>query len=79
MRAKRMGIVVCGGREVTLRGLQPLMFAAGANGILTGDYLTTPGQAIERDLELIADLGLEIWRDPPSPCGEIVRLRPAVE
>jgi biotin synthase len=52
-------IIVCGGREATLRHLQSLVFAAGANGILMGHYLTTQGQSPEADLRMIADLGLE--------------------
>jgi len=52
-------ILVCGGREVTLRSLQPLLFAAGANGIMTGKYLTTPGQGAETDLRMLADLELD--------------------
>ena len=52
-------IIVCGGREVCLRSLQPLLFLAGANGMMTGDYLTTRGQAPERDLEMIRDLEME--------------------
>lgn len=53
-------IVICGGREVTLRDLQPMMFMAGASGILIGDYLTTKGRKPEEDLQMIKDLGLEI-------------------
>ena len=52
-------IVVCGGREVNLRGLQPLIFAAGANGMMIGDYLTTRGREPEEDLRMIEDLGLK--------------------
>lgn len=52
-------ILVCGGREVTLRSLQPLLFSAGANGIMTGKYLTTPGQGTEADHRMLADLELE--------------------
>lgn len=52
-------IVVCGGREVTLGDLQPLLFWAGANGILIGNYLTTSGRNAEDDLKMIRDLGLE--------------------
>ncbi|MFQ5329334.1 MAG: biotin synthase BioB [Thermodesulfobacteriota bacterium] len=51
-------IVICGGREVNLRELQPLIFAAGANGMMVGNYLTTPGRDSEKDLVMIADLGL---------------------
>ncbi|MFH0919005.1 MAG: biotin synthase BioB [Fibrobacterota bacterium] len=49
---------VCGGRDVTLRELQPLVFLAGASGLMTGDYLTTQGRRPEDDLRLIRDLGL---------------------
>ena len=53
-------IGVFGGRERSLGSLQPLMFIAGANVTLVGDYLTTKGQAAEKDLQMIKDLGLEI-------------------
>lgn len=52
-------IRVCGGREVNLRSLQPLMYIAGANGALLGDYLTTKGRDASEDLQMISDLGLE--------------------
>jgi biotin synthase len=55
-------IGVFGGRERALGTLQPLMFIAGANVTLVGDYLTTKGQAPEKDLQMIKDLGLEIDR-----------------
>jgi len=51
-------IIVCGGREVNLRDLQALMFAAGATGTMAGNYLTTAGRPAEEDLRMIADLGL---------------------
>ena len=41
-------IKVCGGRELHLGNLQSLMFFAGANGYISGDYLTTTGDAVER-------------------------------
>ncbi len=52
-------ILVCGGREVTLRSLQPLLFNAGVNGIMTGKYLTTQGQGVEEDQRMLADLELD--------------------
>ncbi len=52
-------IVICGGRTVNLRDLQPLIFAAGANGMMIGNYLTTPGRAPEEDRRMIEDLGLK--------------------
>jgi biotin synthase len=51
-------IKVCGGREVNLGALQPLMFYAGANGYVTGGYLTTTGAGLEKDDEMIGKLGL---------------------
>jgi len=53
-------IGVFGGRESSLGSLQPLMFIAGANVTLIGDYLTTKGQSPEKDLKMLKDLGLEI-------------------
>jgi biotin synthase len=55
-------LLVCGGREVNLKDLQPLIFAAGANGTMLGNYLTTKGRAPEEDMQMIKDLGLEIKR-----------------
>ncbi|MFC1496533.1 biotin synthase BioB [Candidatus Margulisiibacteriota bacterium] len=48
-----------GGREFALRELQPLMFVAGANVTLVGNYLITRGQAAQKDLQMIGNLGLE--------------------
>ncbi len=53
-------IIVCGGREVNLRDLQSLMFAAGANGTMAGNYLTTAGRPAEDDVRMIRDLGLAL-------------------
>lgn len=52
-------IIVSGGREVTFRNLQSLIFMAGANGTLIGNYLTTKGSEPEKVLKMIEDLGLE--------------------
>lgn len=54
----RKDIIICGGREVVLRSLQPMMFLAGANGMILGDYLTTKGRSVKHDLDMIKDLGL---------------------
>ena len=48
-----------GGREVNLRSLQSMIFMAGANGILGGNYLTTRGRPFSEDLAMIADLTFE--------------------
>jgi len=58
-------IVICGGREVNLRDMQSMIFYAGANGMMIGGYLTTSGRAIEDDLRMIHDLGLEITKPVP--------------
>ncbi len=56
----RKDITICGGREVTLRDLQAWIFAAGANGLLVGNYLTTQGRDIRADMAMIKDLGLVV-------------------
>lgn len=53
-------IKVAGGREVNLRDLQALALLAGANGLIIGNYLTTPGRDASLDLQMIKDLGLKI-------------------
>lgn len=53
-------IRVCGGRPGTLRDLQSHIFSAGADGLLIGNYLTTPGRDPEEDLRMIRDMGMEI-------------------
>jgi biotin synthase len=53
-------IIVCGGREVNLRDLQALMFAAGATGTMAGNYLTTAGRPAAEDLRMVRDLGLSL-------------------
>lgn len=52
-------IRVAGGREVSLRTLQPLSLYA-ANSIFVGDYMTTEGQDVSLDHRMIEDLGFEI-------------------
>jgi biotin synthase len=51
-------VKVCGGREKNLGPLQPLAFYAGANGYITGGYLTTEGAGLDADDEMISVLGL---------------------
>nr|WP_319392382.1 biotin synthase BioB [uncultured Desulfobacter sp.] len=52
-------IMVCGGRIHNLKMLHPLIFQAGANGIMTGNYLTTKGNQLQDDLEMIHQLGFQ--------------------
>ncbi|WP_372808306.1 biotin synthase BioB [Pontiella sp.] len=51
---------ICGGRAHILGDRQKDLFAAGANGLMTGNYLTVAGSQYESDLEMIRTLGLEI-------------------
>jgi biotin synthase len=54
----RKEIRVCGGRGTTLGLLHPFIFAAGADGFMIGNYLTTSGLDPEEDLKMVRDLGL---------------------
>ncbi len=51
-------ILVCGGRPQTLGDWQSWLFLAGANGLMTGNYLTTAGSAFENDNAMLKTLGL---------------------
>lgn len=53
-------IRICGGRQTNLRSLQPLIFTAGADAIIIGNYLTTKGSPPEEDLKMIEDIGLRV-------------------
>lgn len=53
-------LTVCGGREKNLRELQSWIFLAGASGMMTGNYLTTPGRAPEQDHQMLIDLGMTV-------------------
>lgn len=53
-------IKIAGGREANLRDLQSLALLAGANGLIVGNYLTTPGRNAEDDLTMIRDVGFDI-------------------
>jgi biotin synthase len=53
-------IRVCGGRLQALDEFNCMVFMAGADAVLTGNYLTTTGRTFEDDLELIRRSGLKI-------------------
>lgn len=55
----RQEIMIAGGRAVNLRDLQPMIFLAGASAVMVGNYLTTLNQPVERDLQMLKDLGLD--------------------
>ncbi len=48
-------IRICGGRQRTFGDFQSLLFAAGANGLMVGNYLTTSGRQWQDDRRLLDD------------------------
>lgn len=52
-------IKIAGGREMHLKDSDRLALKAGANGIITGGYLTTTGNEPNRDIAMIKEIGLE--------------------
>jgi len=55
----RQEIMIAGGRTVNLRDAQSLVFMAGASALMVGNYLTTLNQPVEKDLQMLKDLGLD--------------------
>jgi biotin synthase len=55
----RQEIMIAGGRTVNLRDLQSMVFTAGASALMVGNYLTTLNQPVEKDLQMLRDLGLD--------------------
>ncbi len=53
----RQNIFLAAGRH-HLGQLLPLMFSAGASGMMIGDFLTTPNRTVDDDLEMLEMLGL---------------------
>jgi biotin synthase len=52
-------IRICGGRGTSLGRLHPLIFAAGADGFMIGNYLTRSGLDPGEDMAMLEDLGLK--------------------
>lgn len=68
----RQNIFIAAGR-LHLGQLLPMMFAAGASGMMIGDFLTTPNRSPEDDLRMLDELGLV-----PLACGDArPELKPA--
>lgn len=72
----RQEIMIAGGRTVNLRESQSMIFMAGASAMMVGNYLTTLNQPVEKDLQMLKDLGLDPnWEshhssnDEESGCG----------
>ena len=53
-------IRICGGREYCLEDLQTLLFYAGADGIMIGNYLVVEGRSPEDDLKMMQAIGIDI-------------------
>ncbi|MCL4537128.1 MAG: biotin synthase BioB [Nitrospirae bacterium] len=53
-------IRVCGGRMQILGEFNSMVFMAGADALLTGNYLTTTGRTFKDDLRLIEQYGLRV-------------------
>lgn len=56
-------IMIAGGRAVAFKDRQHEIFAAGADAIVVGDYLTTAGEEPKKDFEMIKKAGCEIASD----------------
>src|SRR6187401_593982 len=55
----RQEIMIAGGRTVNLRDMQSMVFMAGASALMVGNYLTTLNQSVDKDLQMLKDLGLD--------------------
>jgi len=53
-------IMVAGGRELMFKDRQDEIFKYGANSIVVGNYLTTKGRLVNKDLEMLNRLNLKI-------------------
>lgn len=53
-------IMVAGGRELMFGERQKEIFSHGANSIVIGNYLTTSGRLMSKDLDMLKDLDLEV-------------------
>ena len=53
-------IMVAGGRELMFGERQNEIFKNGANSIVIGNYLTTSGRAMNKDLDMLQSLNLEV-------------------
>jgi len=53
-------IMVAGGRELMFGDRQEEIFANGANSIVLGNYLTTAGRVMRKDLEMLKKLNLQV-------------------
>ena len=60
---------------MNLRDAQSMIFMAGASALMVGNYLTTLNQPVEKDLQMLKDLGLDPnwdahdFSDQEAACG----------
>ncbi|HTP49285.1 MAG TPA: biotin synthase BioB [Anaeromyxobacteraceae bacterium] len=59
-------IFVMGGREVNLKEKQDLIFRAGANGTMVGNYLTSAGKTPAQVIEMIEGQGMAVKPTPDA-------------
>ena len=57
---KAQRIMVAGGRELIFGDRQEEIFSNGANSIVIGNYLTTAGRVMSKDLEMLKRLNLKV-------------------
>ena len=62
--------MIAGGRTVNLRELQNMIFMAGGSALKVGNYLTTLNQPVEKDLQMLKDLGLDPNWDKHGFCDQ---------
>jgi len=56
-------LMVAGGREELFNGREREMFEAGANSIVIGDYLTTKGNSVSKDILILEQIGYSVALD----------------
>ncbi|WP_373071643.1 biotin synthase [Sulfurimonas sp.] len=56
-------IMVAGGRELMFGDRQSEIFDYGANSIVIGNYLTTSGRMMSKDLDMLKSLNLEVAKE----------------
>ena len=59
-------LMIAGGREALFTNSEKEMFEAGVNSIVIGDYLTTKGAALNKDLSMLKRIGVEVATECPQ-------------
>jgi biotin synthase len=52
--------MIAGGRELMFGERQNEIFEYGANSIVVGNYLTTSGRMVSKDLDMLKSLNFEV-------------------